>query len=80
MCESPTVNYDMRLASDAMHVILSVPPTPASRRPLTTAAFLRLYSLYRVLAVLAILPRTLILKLAFFPSILWQVWKMHNAT
>ena len=51
------------------------PPDPASRQPFTTAAFLPLYSLYYVLAVLAILPRTFILKLALLPIFLWQVWK-----
>ena len=50
-------------------------PDPASRQPFTTAAFLPLYSLHYVLAVLAILPRTFILKLALLPILLWQVWK-----
>ncbi len=50
------------------------PPDPASRQPFTTAAFLSLYSLYYVLAVLAILPRTFILKLALLPIFLWQAW------
>jgi hypothetical protein len=51
------------------------PPDPAARQPFTTAAFLPLYFLYYVLAVLAILPRTFILKLALLPIFLWQVWK-----
>jgi hypothetical protein len=37
---------------------LPSPPDLASRQPFTTAAFLPLYSLYYVLAVLAILPHT----------------------
>ena len=51
------------------------PPDPASRQPFTTAAFLPLYSLHYVLAVLAILPHTFILKLALLPILLWQAWK-----
>src|SRR6266403_3539279 len=51
------------------------PPDPAARQPFTTAAFLPLYFLYYVLAVLAILPRTFVLKLALLPIFLWQVWK-----
>ena len=51
------------------------PPDPASRQPFTTATFLPLYSLLYVLAVLAILPRTFILKLALLPIVLWQTWK-----
>ena len=54
---------------------LPSPPDPASRQPFTNAAFLPLYSLYYVLAVLAILPHTFILKLALLPIILWQAWK-----
>ena len=38
-------------------------------------AFLIPYSLHYVLAVLAILPHTFILKLAFFPIVMWQAWK-----
>ena len=54
---------------------LPSPPNPASRQPFTTAAFLPLYLLLYVLAVLAILPHTFILKLALLPAILWQAWK-----
>ncbi|KAI0267582.1 hypothetical protein BGY98DRAFT_1084602 [Russula aff. rugulosa BPL654] len=54
---------------------LPSPPDPASRQPFTTAAFLPLYSLHYVLAVLAILPHTFILKLALLPILLWQAWK-----
>jgi hypothetical protein len=54
---------------------LPSPPDPASRQPFTTAAFLPLYSLHYVLAVLAILPHTFILKLALLPILLWQAWE-----
>jgi hypothetical protein len=54
---------------------LPSPPDPASRQPFTTAAFLPLFSLLYVLAVLAILPHTFILKLALLPILLWQDWK-----
>ena len=54
---------------------LPSPPDPASRQPFTTVAFLPLYSLYYVLAVLAILPHTFMLKLALLPIVLWQAWK-----
>jgi hypothetical protein len=54
---------------------LPSPPDPASRQPFTTAAFLPLYSLYYVLAVLSILPHTFIPKLALLPIVLWQAWK-----
>ena len=54
---------------------LPSPPDPASRQPFTTAAFLPLYSLLYVLAVLSILPHTFILKLALLPILLWQDWK-----
>jgi hypothetical protein len=54
---------------------LPSPPDPASRQPFTTAAFLPLYSLFYVLAVLSILPRTFVLKLALLPVLLWQIWK-----
>jgi hypothetical protein len=50
-------------------------PAPASRQPFTTAAFLPLYSLYYVLAVLAILSHAFIPKLSLLPIFLWQVWK-----
>lgn len=50
-------------------------PDPASRQPFTNAAFFPLYSSHYVLAVLAILPHTFILKLALLPIILWQAWK-----
>ena len=50
-------------------------PDPTSRQPFTAAAFLPLYSLHYVLAVLAILPHTFVLKLALLPILLWQAWK-----
>ena len=56
-------------------VLFPGPPDPASRQPFTTAAFVPLYSLHYVLAVLAILPHTFILKLALLPILLWQAWK-----
>jgi len=49
-------------------------PDPTSRQPFTAAAFLPLYACHYVLAVLAILPHTFILKLALLPVILWQAW------
>ena len=54
---------------------LPSPPDPASRQPFTAAAFLPLYSLFYVLAVLSILPHTSILKLALLPILLWHAWK-----
>ena len=48
---------------------------PSSLQPFTTAPFLLLYSLFYVLAVLAILPRTFILKLSLLHILLWQAWK-----
>jgi hypothetical protein len=51
------------------------PPDPTARQPITTVAFLVPYSLHYVLAVLAILPHTFILKVAIFPIVLWQAWK-----
>jgi hypothetical protein len=50
------------------------PPDPTSRQPFTTAAFLPLCACNYILAVLAILPHTYILKLALLPVILWQAW------
>ena len=52
-------------------------PDPAARQPFTTVAFLIPYSLHYVLAVLAILPHTFILKVALFPVVLWQVLKFE---
>src|SRR5580698_751505 len=54
---------------------LPSPPDPAARQPFTTVSLLIPYSLHYVLAVLAILPHTFILKVAFFPIVLWQIWK-----
>ena len=54
---------------------LPSPPDPAARQPFTIVALLVPYSLHYVLAVLAILPRTFILKVAIFPILLWQTWK-----
>ena len=54
--------------------LCSMSPDPDSRQPFTTAAFLPLYTCHYVLAVLAILPHTFVLKLAFLPIVLWQVW------
>jgi hypothetical protein len=50
------------------------PPDPTSRQPFTTAAFLPLCACNYILAVLAILPHTYILRLALVPVILWQAW------
>ena len=58
-----------------LSAFLPSPPDPDSRQPFTTAAFLPLFSLHYVLAVLAILPHTFIPKLALLPIILWQAWK-----
>jgi hypothetical protein len=58
-----------------LSAFLPSPPDPAAGQPFTTAAFLVPYSLHYVLAVLAILPHTFILKVALFPIVLWQAWK-----
>jgi hypothetical protein len=50
------------------------PPDPTSRQPFTPAAFLPLCTCNYILAVLAILPHTYILRLALVPVILWQAW------
>ena len=50
-------------------------PDPAARQPFTNAAFFPLYSCHYVLAVLAILPHTFVLKLALLPILVWQAWK-----
>ncbi|KAI9437859.1 hypothetical protein F5148DRAFT_890301 [Russula earlei] len=50
------------------------PPDPALRQPYTTAVFLPLYICHYLLAVLAVLPHTGFLRLAFVPVILWQAW------
>ncbi|KAH9997355.1 hypothetical protein BJV77DRAFT_1059170 [Russula vinacea] len=50
-------------------------PDPAARQPFTNAAFFPLYSCHYVLAVLAILPRTFVLKLVLLPIVVWQAWK-----
>jgi hypothetical protein len=63
--------------SHALIVLLtlySMFPDPTSRQPYTAAAFLPLFTCHYVLAVLAILPHTFILKLALLPVILWQAW------
>ena len=66
-----TLSYSMSFPS----AFLPSPPDPASRQPFTVAAFLPLFSLQYVLAVLAILPHTFILRLALLPVLLWQAWK-----
>src|SRR6266436_6117568 len=58
-----------------LSVFLPSPPDAPARQPFTTVALLVPYSLHYVLAVLAILPHTFILKLALFPIVLWQAWK-----
>jgi len=64
------IPYPMHFPS----VIFPPPPDPALRQPFTTAAILPLYSCHFLLAVLAILPYTFILRLALVPIILWQTW------
>jgi hypothetical protein len=51
------------------------PPDPALRQPLTPTDVLPLFSAFYVLAVLAILPNTFLLKLLLLPFIIWQAWK-----
>jgi len=50
------------------------PPDPAARQPFTVAAFLPLCACQYLLAVLAILPHTYVLRLAIVPVVLWQAW------
>jgi len=57
-----------------MFVSSAFPPDPAARQPFTVAAFLPLCAGQYLLAVLAILPHTYILRLAFVPVALWQAW------
>ncbi|KAH9978699.1 hypothetical protein BGW80DRAFT_1530441 [Lactifluus volemus] len=51
------------------------PPDPALRQPSTATAGLPLFSSFYLLAVLAILPNTFLLKLLLLPFIIWQAWK-----
>ena len=57
-----------------MFISSAFPPDPAARQPLTVTALLSLYACHYLLAVLAILPHTYILRLAFVPVALWQAW------
>lgn len=57
-----------------MFISSAFPPDPAARQPLTVTAILSLYACHYLLAVLAILPHTYILRLAFVPVALWQAW------
>ena len=57
-----------------MFILSAFPPDPAARQPVTVTAILRLYACHYLLAVLVILPRTYILRLAFGPVVLWQAW------
>jgi hypothetical protein len=57
-----------------MFILSAFPPDPAARQPVTVAAILRLYACHYLLAVLVILPRTYISRLAFGPVVLWQAW------
>ncbi|KAH9005625.1 hypothetical protein EDB86DRAFT_3071396 [Lactarius hatsudake] len=50
------------------------PPDPALRQPFTGAAFFPFYSSCYAMAVLVILPHTLILRLSLLPFVLWQAW------
>jgi len=50
------------------------PPDPGARQPFTVAAFLPLCVCQYLLAVLAILPHTYVLRLALVPVVLWQAW------
>ena len=54
---------------------LFTPPDPALRQPFTGAAFLPLHASYYAMAVLVILPHTIILRLSLLPFIYWQAWK-----
>ena len=57
-----------------LSAFLPSPPDPTSSQPFTQTA--TIYLFHYVLAVLAILPDTFILKLAILPAILWQAWKI----
>jgi len=57
-----------------MFISSAFPPDPAARQPLTVAAILLLYAYHYLLAVLAILPHTYIVRLAFLSVVLWQAW------
>lgn len=57
-----------------MFISSAFPPDPAARQPLTITAILSLYAFHYFLAVLAILPHTYFLRLAFVPVVLWQAW------
>lgn len=50
-------------------------PDPALRQPFTGAAFFPLHASYYVMAVLVILPHTVILRLSLLPFVYWQAWK-----
>ena len=71
----PNPSLPAFLPNTSLSAFLPNAPDPAARQPFSTAAFLVPCSLHYVLAVLAILPHTFILKLALFPIFLWQVWK-----
>jgi len=57
-----------------MFIPPAYPPDPSARQPLTVAAVLPLYACHYLLAVLAILPHTYVLRVAFVPVVLWQAW------
>src|SRR5260221_14297511 len=58
-----------------MSTLSALPPDPAARQPFTVvAAFLPLCACQYLLAVLAILLHTYVLRLAFVPMVLWQAW------
>jgi len=63
-----------------MFIPSAFPPDPAARQPLTVAAVLPLCACHYLLAMLAILPHMYILRLAFVPVVLWQVWYCRNTT
>jgi len=54
---------------------LFTPPDPALRQPLTGGAIFLFFSLYYAMAVLAILPHTVIIKLSLLPFVVWQAWR-----
>ena len=57
-----------------MFILSALPPDPAARQPLTIAAILLLCACHYLLAVLAILLHTYILRLAFVTVGHWQAW------
>jgi hypothetical protein len=54
--------------------LFPISPDPATRQPYTAAATFPLFACHYVLAVLAILPHTYVLRLALAPVVVAQAW------